>query len=578
MRTISVADYLVEFFIANGVTDVFGYQGGMVCHIFDSLGNYKDKINYHSCSNEQGAAFAACGYAQATGKLGVIITTSGPGFTNAITGLANAWFDSIPVMLISGQVNTKDKRRNYSFRQYGFQEIQAIDMARSIVKKVFEFDDTTDIIANIEDAYITAFSGRKGPVYIDMPINIERNMVTVEEKIDSLKVNTAKTGINVKPYIDKLLMAKKPIIIAGAGITECGMREQFKELVDLLKIPVVTTMPGNDLIASKSLYRVGYLGGTARREASIVLYNTDCVLTLGTRLCNKAIGYNHSQFIPKTNSLMRVELDELELERSVKDNEEDIIADLREFIPSAIDYARKIVGKYDHATWVDSVNTMKELVSSYDLTFGNDLLAHFTEFLPEEANITLDVGNNLIYAVQSSVIKEKTRMYESAGLGSMGYSIPSAIGIAIGSKAVTYAITGDGGAQMNIQELNIIAKKKLPIKIIVLNNRALGHIILFQEHYLDNRLIATTEEKNDYFSCDFSKIAKAYDMRSYKIYEISDFDKYVDILLDDEPALFEVIFDDCTMLPNIHGGLDPLVNGPELPKDLIEKIKNLMEL
>ncbi len=576
MREITVADYLVEFFIANGVTDVFGYQGGMVCHIFDSLGLYKDKIKYHSCGNEQGAAFAACGYAQATGKLGVIITTSGPGFTNALTGLADAWFDSIPVMLISGQVNTKDKRRDYRFRQYGFQEIQALEMAKPIVKKAYEVDDDTDVIACLEDAYRTAFNGRKGPVYLDFPINIERSILQIED-VKPIEVKTQHATINVSKYIDELMSAKRPIIIAGGGINQCGLRDKFRELVNTLKIPVVTTMPGNDLLPSDSPFRVGYLGGTARREASIVLYNTDSVLTVGTRMCNKAIGYNHSQFIPNAKNFTRVDVDELEFERQLKECEVDVVADLSFFIKSATEYAKTIGGKHDHSKWVNSICEMKKIIEGYDNTFGNDLLKHFTSLLPERADITLDVGNNLIYAEQSSVIKADTRMYLSAGLGSMGYAIPAALGVAVGNNAPTYAVTGDGGAQMNIQELNTIAKLNLPVKVLVLNNRALGHIIIFQEHYLDNRLTATTEEGNDYYSCDFAAIGKAYGIRSYKIHTIGELDSYKDILLDDMPALFEVEFENCTMLPNIHGGLDPLTNGPRLPEEVVNAINKVMQ-
>lgn len=574
MRKISAADYMVEFFIANGITDVFGYQGGMVCHIFDSLGIYRDKINYHSCGNEQGAAIAACAYSQATGKLGVVITTSGPGFTNALTGLANAWFDSVPVMLISGQVNTKDKRRNYPFRQFGFQEIQAVEMAKPVVKKVYEVDDDTDIVACMTDAFQTAMNGRKGPVYIDMPINMERAIVNVDDVVSAIGLKVP-TVSDAAECMKALLQAKKPIIIAGGGIAQSGMRDEFIRLVDLLKIPVVPTMAGNDLIPEVSDYRVGFFGGTARREASVVLYNTDCVLTLGTRLCNKAIGYSHDQFIPKATKFMRVDIDTLEFERQLKDFEEDITADLRTFIPSAISYleSNEIT---DHSVWVDAVNAMQEQMSSQDLTFGNEFIKSFTELLPENTDITLDVGNNLIYSEQSSVIKNGTRLFASCGLGSMGYSIPAALGVAIGGKKVTCAVTGDGGAQMNIQELNTIAKMNLPVKVLVMNNRALGHIIIFQEHYLDNRLVATTEDEKDYYSCDFTALGKAYGIRSFKVHRIDELEQYKDILADDEPALFELEYENCTMLPNIHGGLDPLTNGPELPQSLVASINELM--
>lgn len=576
MRNITVADYLVEFFIANGVTDVFGYQGGMACHIFDSLGLYKNKIKYHSCGNEQGAAFAACGYAQATGKLGVCITTSGPGFTNALTGLANAWFDSVPVMLISGQVNTKDKKRDFSLRQFGFQEIQSIPMAESIVKKAYDVDVNMDYISLLNEAYTIAFTGRRGPVYLDLPINIEREIVEVEDEIKPIIIKEPEP-FDAAIYIDQLMQANKPVIIAGAGIKQLGLREDFKTLIDYLKIPVVTTMPGVDLLPSNSQYRVGFLGGTARREAGIVLKNTDFVLSLGTRMCNKAIGYNHADFIPKAKKLIRVDIDTAEFERQLKDCEENVVADLRSFMKSAISYAKAICNKYDHSLWVKSIVDMKKLMKDIDVTFGNELVKHFSELMPEEAFLTLDVGNNLIYGEQSAVIKNKTKVYESAGLGSMGYSIPSAVGIAAGTNVPTYAIVGDGGAQMNIQELNIISRELLPVKIFVLNNHVLGHIILFQDHYLDCRRTATTEYNNDYYSCDFAAIAKAYGIRSYKIKDINELDLYRDELVDSKPLVIEAEFEDCSMLPNIHGGLDPLTNGPELPNELVERIRSIIE-
>ena len=576
MRKIPVADYLVEFFIANGVTDVFGYQGGMVCHIFDSLGIYKDKIDYHSCGNEQGAAFAACGYAQATGKLGVCITTSGPGFTNALTGIANAWFDSVPVMLISGQVNTKDKRREYTFRQFGFQEIQAVPMAKPIVKKAYDVDLNMDYIDLLNEAYKIAFTGRKGPVYLDFPINVGREIVEVEDTVRPVKLDDP-APFDASPYIDQLMAAKKPIIIAGGGIKQLGLRDEFRKLINLLKIPVVPTMPGVDLLPSNSPFRVGFLGGTARREAGIVLKNTDFVLSLGTRMCNKAIGYNHDDFIPKASKLIRVDLDVSEFERQLKECEEDVTADLRSFMSSALVHAEKIANKYDHATWVNEVNQMQLLMERIDMTFGNDFVKHFTELMPETSFLVLDVGNNLIYGEQSAVIKSGTKVYESAGLGSMGYSIPAALGIAAGSKVPTYVITGDGGAQMNIQELNTISKLHLPIKILVLNNHVLGHIILFQDHYLDCRRTATTEVGNDYYSCDFAALAKAYGIRSFKVKNIEELDKYRVELTDNMPLLIEAEFEDCSMLPNIHGGLDPLTNGPELPVGLVQEIRRIME-
>ena len=216
MRKLSVADYFVELLIANGITDVYGYQGGMIAYIFDSLGRYKDKINYHSCGNEQGAAIAACSYAQSSKKFGVAISTSGPGFTNMTTGIANAWFDSIPVIYVSGNVNTKDKKRNNGFRQNGFQEIQAAKMAEPITKKAYEMELGDNFIEKFNDAIKEVMTDRRGPVYIDLPINICRE----EVECDEIKPFVMPTfdEIDVKECIDELYkytIELLPLIEAG---------------------------------------------------------------------------------------------------------------------------------------------------------------------------------------------------------------------------------------------------------------------------------------------------------------------------------------------------------------------------
>ena len=572
MREITVSEYFVEFLIENGVTDIFGYQGGMVCHIFDALGKYNSKINYHHCCSEQGASFAACGYAQATGKLGVVITTSGPGFTNALTGLANAYFDSIPLLLVSGQVNTKDKRRNYKFRQYGFQEIQAKDIATNIVKKSYEIDDNSDFATILNEAYRIAMFGRKGPVHIDLPINISRENIIIEDSIEPINIDYSKK-MDVSCYMDAILESNRPIIIAGAGINQCNFRKEFRELVELLKIPVVTTMASSDLVPTNSPYYVGYMGGTARREAGIVLKNTDFVISIGTRMCNKSIGYNHKDFIPNAKRLIRIDIDETEFERQLVPNEEDVNVDLRTFIKNSIEYIKEQNLTFNYDKWINEIKEVKNILKDVDLTFGNKLICKLTGMLHSKVSLVFDVGNNLIYGEQSSIVNDETRIFASNGLGSMGYAIPASIGISIGTGDNTYVVTGDGGAQMTIQELNTISKNHLPVKIIIFNNHSLGHIILFQDHYLDCRRIATVEDNGDYNSCNFEAVGTAYGIKSKKITSIEEIDKCKDDLLDNNPYLLEVEFEDCSMLPNIHGGLDPLTNGPKLQDEIITKIR-----
>lgn len=575
MREVSVADYFVEFLIVNGVTDVFGYQGGMIAYIFDSLGKYRDKIRYHSCATEQGAAIAACAYAHAAKKIGVAISTSGPGFTNLLTGIANAWFDSVPVLFVSGNVNTKDKKRNKPIRQLGFQEIQAALIAKQITKKVFELELDMDYVKCFEEAYTVAMTDRKGPVYLDIPINVCRERLTIE-KVEPVYFDIG-VSTEITPIINDLIAARKPVIIAGAGIKQADCVAVFRNIIDILKVPVVTTLPAIDVLPTCSKSRMGYIGGTGRREAGIVLQNADYVLSIGTRLCSKQIGHDLSLFAPKAKKFVRIDIDESEFCRQLKDCELDIQGNIQDILSCFLKYLEEIHYESRENKWLDACAQVCNLLKDRDITLGNKIYNDITSILPMNANILLDVGKNMTYGGQSVVIKEDTEIYMSAGLGTMGYAIPAAIGAVYGNAKPTYAITGDGGAQMNIQELNTIVKNRLPIKIIVLNNKALGNIRIFQEQYLNSRFVATSEEEGDYFSCDFSALAKAYGLDSYVIEDISEVQTYAERLYDSTPVLFEILYKDCPALPGIVAGGEYLKEETGIPTDIIKKIKELMD-
>ena len=575
MRDLSVADYFVEFLIANGVTDVFGYQGGMIAYIFDSLGRYKDKINYHSCGSEQGAAIAACSYAQSSGKLGVAISTSGPGFTNLLTGMANAWFDSIPVLYVSGNVNTKDKKRECGFRQNGFQEIQAAAMAKPVTKKAVEIELGMDFPKVFDDAIKTAMDDRKGPVYLDLPINICRERVQVDTITPYKREEVEHT--EVKNIINELLKANRPVIIAGAGIKQAELKSEFRELVELLQIPVITTMPAIDVLPSNNKLMMSYIGGTARREAGIALQNADFVLTMGTRLCSKQIGHNMSIFAPKAKKLYRVDVDATEFERQLKDVEIDVNANLRTFIIDSLKYVKENKLSFANKEWVDECVQIKELLKDVDMTYANTLVRDITNILPENSNLVFDVGKNLNYCTQSSVIKENSEVYMSAGLGTMGYAIPASVGLAYGSDKPIFVFSGDGGAQMNIQELNTISKNKLPVKMFILNNKALGNIRIFQENFLESRFVATSEKEGDYFSCNFADIANAYGIEGIRVNSFDELLKYKEKLTNNNSVLFEIMYEDCPARPGIVAGGEYLAEGSGIPEDVAKKIKDLME-
>lgn len=582
MRKLTVADYFIEFLIENGIKDVFGYQGGMIAYIFDSLGKYKDKIKFHHCCNEQGAAIAACAYATATKNFTMCFTTSGPGFTNTITGIANAYYDSIPVIFVSGQVNTKDINHNKNLRQLGFQEMPSTELVKKITKKTYAIDLNTNIKECLDDAVKTVMHNRKGPVYIELPINVCRETVEFDSisriQTANIEMQENKFEFDFSKLFEDINSSVRPVIIAGAGIKQSNSEDLFKELISVLNVPVVFTMPAIDIIDDANELKISYIGGTGRREGGLILKNADLVLTIGTRLCSKQLGHTLANFAPNAKKVYRVDIDSAEFERKITEKEIDILMNINCFIRSLLDVAKSSKDSViNHTSWISICNEVKSIFKTIDLTYGNKMMEYITELLPNDSNVIFDVGNNLVYGAQSVVIKKGTMIFGSFGLGAMGYSIPASIGAYYGNKKPTYSFSGDGGAQMNIQEINTIAKNKLPVKLFILNNRTLEHIIVFQKNYLDNRIIATNEQNGDYFSCDFYKLAEAYGIRGIKLNDYKEIDNYIKELNDDTPTIFDINFNDTSYLPQVLAGGDFLHTGPKLDEEVVTKVERLFK-
>ena len=272
-----VSDYIVEFLIKNIVTDVFGYPGGMVTQLMDSLDKYKDKIHQHVCFNEQAGAFEACGYAQSSGKLGVAFATSGPGATNLITGICDAWFDSIPVLFITGQVNTNEMKNHMKIRQRGFQETDIVTMVSSVTKYAKTLKKTADVPSALKKAVYTAFSGRKGPVLLDIPMDVMKSEIN-----GTLENESIQTSIGLERVYDcigsldvisrKLAEAKRPCILAGSGIKQSASVPEFRKVVSNLHIPVVTSMTAVDILDSEDTYNYGFIGAYGDRCANFISF------------------------------------------------------------------------------------------------------------------------------------------------------------------------------------------------------------------------------------------------------------------------------------------------------------------
>lgn len=573
-----VSDYIVEYLISKGVTDVFGYPGGMVTHLMDSFSKYESNISQHVCFHEQAGAFEACGYAQRSGKLGVAFATSGPGATNLITGICDAWFDSIPVIFITGQVNTNEMKGGLHVRQRGFQETDIVSMVNGVTKYAKTVVRAEDIPTEFDKAVGAAFSGRRGPVLLDIPMNVLKSGIEVASPIKVSAANsdehitseTEKTQASsaANKIIEALKPATRPCIIAGCGVKDEDTIPAFRRVVSALKVPVLTTMPAFDLLTTDDPFNYGFIGAYGDRTANFIAAKSDLVITLGARLDVRQVGGVRKNFAPNAK-ILRVDIDEGELEYHVRDDEVDIQADAKEVIAALEELIPE--GSIDlwcgRSVWIkvcDKIRTTLQNVQS-DSQNATDLTHSIGEILPDGITIATDVGQNQVWIAQALKVQEHQRVLFSGGHGAMGYSLPSAIGAYYSTGKPVIAFMGDGGLQMNIQELEFLQRDQIPVKVVVFNNYALGMIRHFQEMYFDCNYVDTLRG-HGYDVPDLSGIAKAYDLEYHGI--VTEKQIKASLFEGDKPSLIEVCIPENTYVyPKLRFGEPNQDQEPLLPRD-----------
>jgi len=567
-----VSDYIVTFLIQKKITDVFGYPGGMVIHLMDSFDKYKASIKAHVNYHEQAAAFCACGYAQISNLPGVAYATSGPGATNLITGIANAFFDSIPCIFITGQVNTYESKGELQVRQRGFQETNIINIVDSITKYAVQITEAQNIRYELEKAYFMSMDGRPGPVVLDIPMDIQRAEID-PEKLTSYNSNSKQTvdyNNKLEILLHELKQAKKPVIIAGAGIRGAGMTKEFYDLVQKLEIPVITTMIGVDCIPSDSPYCFGFLGAYGHRFANFALAKCDLIISIGTRLDSRQTGNNKAIFAENAK-LIRIDIDEGEATNKVKADEILLLCDIKKLIPAMnLDDRFKFETTYEK--WLSECRYLKSQLSTIDNEPGNALVKTISNYIPENAIVTTDVGQNQVWVAQSFEVKFGQKILFSGGHGAMGYSLPAAIGAYYASRLPVFSFNGDGGFQMNIQELQFVVREQLPIKIFIIDNYSLGMIRHFQEMYMDSNFVQTTTN-GGYTTPDFCNIAAAYGLKTYTIRNLSDCETLEEIVSSPSPALIHIISNDKTYIfPKLAMGKPIHDQDPLMDRELFNRL------
>lgn len=565
-----VTDYIIEYLVANKITDVFGYPGGVICHLIDSATKYSDKISIHTNYHEQASAFSACGYAQECGKLGVAFSTSGPGATNLVTGIANAFFDSIPVLFLTGQVDTYGLKGKLPIRQRGFQETDIVSMVTPITKYAVRVDKPEDIVYEMEKAVAIAFQGNPGPVLLDLPADTQRAEIEISQCKHYVldKHETIDYHEIVKTLNERISCSKRPCLLVGNGVKQSRNVKLLKEIVHKAHIPAVFSMPAFDTLPFDDEYNFGFIGANGHRYANFVLGKSDLIISIGSRLDLKQVGNNRSEFA-KQAQIIRIDIDEGNLSYKVHDDEIQIKADINSLLMCWLASETPVVDQ----EWNSVCKDLKRRLMGSDNTDYTRLLHDFCEQIPPNTSITADVGQSEVWIAQQLQVKECQSVHMSAGLGSMGYSLPAAIGAYYATKKPVVSFNGDGGIQMNIQELQFIARERLPITVVVINNQSLGMIRGFQEANFDKNYSQTTN-RTGYTVPDFSKIAKAYDLNYEKVENTNDANRLN--INRSTPTIVELVIKEDTVLePNF--GRNGLIQDqrPYLDRKVFDELMKL---
>ena len=484
------ADILVRCLRDEGVKYIFGYPGGAALHIYDAL--YKqDDVRHILVRHEQGASHAADGYARVTGKPGVVLVTSGPGLTNTVTGIATAHMDSIPMVVISGQVPTK------LIGDDAFQEVDAIGITRPCVKHNILVRDVRDLAMTIKQAFYIANTGRPGPVVIDVPkdVTAAKTEYIYPRTVSLRSYNPTVKGHSgqIKKAAKLLLEAKRPIIYSGGGVTTAGGEEQLRELVRLLKYPCTNTLMGLGCFPATDPLFIGMLGMHGTYEANMAMHDCDVMLAVGARFDDRITG-DLAKFSPYAK-IIHVDIDPASIGKNVK-VEIPIVGDAKQILGDLVKAVQKLGVKSkekDIAPWWKQINSWQSFDSfNYDRNSDKIKPQHVLEKLYEvtkgEAFVTSDVGQHQMWAAQHYRFDKPRRWVNSGGLGTMGFGLPAAMGVSLAyPDSDVVCVTGEASIIMCIQELSTCKQYDLPIKIINLNNRYMGMVRQWQEFFYDKR-------------------------------------------------------------------------------------------
>ena len=545
------SDALTKFLIAHQVQTCFELVGGMITHLLDSFAE-SGHFNIISMHHEQAAAFAAEGVARQTkGKtVAVAMGTSGPGATNLITGIGSCWFDSIPCLFITGQVNTRELKGDRAIRQQGFQELDIVEVARSLTKYAVRVDSVDHLLSELHKALSIAKSGRQGPVLLDIPNDIQRADVSDEllEKWLNTPLNISNgPEISVSDLEQLNAMcrdAKRPLICIGGGARWVDSMDKWLLATDVLGIPYVSTLMGHERVVARNNY-FNMIGSYGNREANWAVQHCDLLIVLGARLDVRQTGADIDDFARQAR-VVQIDIDSAQLDNRVQ-ADLSICATAESFF-SAFPLQADTFPHLD-STWLTQLSDKRDQAqpneyADWEISPSEVFkkLNHYLAHIP--VDYVCDVGNHQMWAAQSLRLSPNQAVHYSGGMGAMGFALPTALGVALQSQGKVVVITGDGSLQINIQEMDTLNRLGLDLTVIVMNNSVLGMVKNFQDMYFDGRDQST---KKGYSSPSFTSIAAAYGLEAHRVTNALEMEQTLNLIADHKgPLLIEIMMDGAT--------------------------------
>ncbi len=548
-----LSDYVMSFLAQQGVKHVFMVPGGGAMHLNNSLGE-NPYLTYVNNLHEQASAIAAEAYARVSGKLGVAMVTTGPGGTNAITGLLGAWIDSTPCLFISGQVKRPDLMKGLGVRQMGVQEADIVSMVQPITKYAVTVMDPSEIRFHMEKATYIARSGRPGPVWVDIPLDIQAaeidpdQLVGFEPPVDQPRFDQNDLNLKVSEAIKLLNQASRPVLLAGNGIRVAGAQDEFLAMVEALGIPVLTTRLGVDLIPADHPLSMGMPGSIASRGANFTLQNSDLLLVIGARLDLAIVAFAYDRLARAACKIV-VDIDPAEIAKIRTRIDLPITSDAKLFIESMISQ-REAIAPVDRSAWLSRCREWKAkypfVLPEHHQSQANISLYAFSDILSDELtdkDVVLPGNSGFAAEIFLTAFKVKMgqRVFHNKGTGAMGFCQPAAIGACLaGDRRRTVCVDGDGGFQLNIQELETVKRLDLPVKFFVINNQGYASIRASQQGYFGH--LTGADPSSGLTFPDLVKIGEAYGIRSVRLADPSDLRKVVcEVLAYPGPVICDVV-------------------------------------